>query len=105
MKKGALYTWELAAMIGDDGFADSGDRGAGAAATDGGKWIVWNSSFVSFSKSSKKKLSLLEIIEADADIDALAVNSGMFWRLYKNLMQCVAATQLAVIKIVTHMPK
>lgn len=78
------------------------------AATDAGNWIVWNKSLVSFSKSSKKKLSLLDIIDADADVDNDAVDavySEMFRRMYKNFMQCVAPTQLAVMSIVTQIPK
>lgn len=86
-------------------FDDDGLAGTDAATADAGKWMVWNRSFVSFSKSSKKKLSLLEMIDADADIDALDEYSEMVRRMYKNLMQCVAPTQLAVTRIVTHIPK
>lgn len=69
VKNGALYTCALGDVFDVAAFDDSGVRGTDAAAADAGKWIVWNSSFVSFSKSSKKKLSLLEIIDDDADND------------------------------------
>lgn len=41
----------------------------------------------------------------DGAMAVFLVENNEFWYWYKNLMQCVAPTQLAVTKIVTQTPK